>query len=74
VDKTLQKKEVVSILYALCKNAKALLTRFDDDLTRHAGDVSVLKYCYHNSVDETPGKAMGVEIRQYPKEQEVTHG
>lgn len=72
VDKTLQKKEVVSILYALCKNAKALLTSFDDALVEHVGDVSVLKYCYNNSVDETPGKVMGAEIRQYSQEQEVT--
>jgi hypothetical protein len=51
MDESMKKKsqnesDIISVLYALHRNAKALLTRFDDDLTRHAGDVSVLKYSY----------------------------
>jgi hypothetical protein len=69
--KTQQEKEMISILHALCKNAKATLTRFDDDLTRHAGEIAILRYRYKNKTGEEPEKMAGVEIRQTTKDKEV---
>lgn len=71
-EKTQREQDSISILYALHKNATAILNRFDDDLTRHAGDVSVLRYCYQNSKGESPEKAFGVEIMQTTNDKEAT--
>jgi len=63
-DKTQRESDSINILYALHKNAKAILDRFDEDLTKHAGDISVLRHCYHNTKGGAPEKAVGVEILQ----------